>query len=81
MNMHHRRLAYCGAIAAYFLTLNGCATIHGDEGQLHVGNALDIYAPFDNSREWGPSYLVGPPGHHLGLGDRIDDARMAPPAR
>src|SRR5271165_4213086 len=32
----------------------------GDDGRAE-GYAVTIYEPFDNSRDWGPSYLVGPP--------------------
>jgi hypothetical protein len=78
MNTHRRWIVFAGALALSFITLNGCAMMHVDQGQLRVGDALNIYAPFDNSRDWGPSYLVGAPGHHLGMGTRIDDNRTDP---
>ncbi len=79
MNTDQRRLVRVGAPALSLLVLNGCATMHADDGQLHILDAFTVYAPFDNSRGWGPSYLVGAPGHHFGIGARIDDARTDPP--
>jgi hypothetical protein len=79
MSTHQRRLLRAGVLELSFVVLNGCAIMHTDEGQLRVGDALNIYAPFDNSRDWGPSYLVGAPGHHFGMGARIDDTRTDPP--
>jgi len=79
MNIHQRTHLRVGALELSFVVLNGCAMMHADQGQLRVGDALNIYAPFDNSRDWGPSYLVGAPGHHLGMGTRIDDNRTDPP--
>jgi hypothetical protein len=76
MSTHQRaRLLAAGVLELFFVVLSGCAMMHADEGQLRVGHALNIYAAFDNSRDWGPSYLVGAPGHHLGMGARIDDDR------
>jgi hypothetical protein len=43
------------------------------------GCALNSYPMFDNSRDWGPSYLIGPPGHHFGYGTRVDDSRTVGP--
>jgi hypothetical protein len=54
---------------------SGCALMSMDQGQWHIGQNVNIYEPYDNSRDWGPSYLVGPPGHHFGYGSRIDDMR------
>lgn len=70
-----RTILLVGALELSFVVLSGCAMMHADEGQLRVGDAINIYAPFDNSRDWGPSYLVEAPGHHLGMGVRIDDNR------
>ena len=75
MSTHQRTLSLVGVLELSLVVLNGCAMMHVDEGQLRVGDSLNIYAPFDNSRDWGPSYLVGAPGHHLGMGARIDDDR------
>ncbi|MGP0087505.1 MAG: hypothetical protein ACLP0B_28385, partial [Steroidobacteraceae bacterium] len=78
MSINQRTLLRAGVLELSFIVLNGCTMMHADEGQLRVGDALNIYAPFDNSRDWGPSYLVGAPGHHLGMGARIDDNRTDP---
>jgi hypothetical protein len=75
MSTYQRTLLLVGVLELSFVVLNGCAMTHVDGGQLRVGDALNVYAPFDNSRDWGPSYLVGAPGHHLGMGARIDDNR------
>src|SRR5208282_284623 len=32
-----------------------------EDGGREQGYAVTVYEPFDNSRDWGPSYLVGPP--------------------
>lgn len=79
MSTHQRTLLLLGMLELHFVALNGCAMMHADDGQLRVGDALNIYAVFDNSRDWGPSYLIGAPGHHLGMGARIDDNRTDPP--
>jgi hypothetical protein len=44
-------------------------------GGCAVSPGLNPYPMFDNSRDWGPSYLIGPPGHHFGYGTRVDDSR------
>jgi hypothetical protein len=76
MSTHRRTLLLAAAVLELAsVVLSGCATMHSDDGQIRVGDALNIYAAFDNSRDWGPSYLVGAPGHHLGTGVRIDDNR------
>jgi hypothetical protein len=75
MSTHQWTLLPAGVLELSFIVLNGCAMMHVGEGQLRVGDSVNIYAPFDNSRDWGPSYLVGAPGHHLGMGARIDDDR------
>lgn len=31
------------------------------DGDRTEGYAITLYEPFDNSRDWGPGYLVGPP--------------------
>lgn len=74
-NCYPRRLTYSSAIALLVLSFSGCAVRPGYDHQFRIGNDLDIYKLFDNSRDWGPSYLVGPPGHHFGYGARVDDSR------
>jgi hypothetical protein len=39
----------------------GCAVSGGDPGYQPNRYGVDFYEPFDNSRGYGPSYLVGPP--------------------
>jgi hypothetical protein len=57
----------------------GCAAQPpSDEREVRVGENLQIYDMYDNSRDWGPSFLVGPPAHHLGDESRIDDTRLVP---
>ncbi|HEX4153098.1 MAG TPA: hypothetical protein VHY75_12905 [Steroidobacteraceae bacterium] len=66
-------LALCAAILA------GCATQPpSPDREIRLGDRLNIYDMYDNSRPWGASYLVGPPAHHLGDESRIDDLRSAP---
>jgi hypothetical protein len=39
----------------------GCAISSGEPGYQPNTYGVDFYEPFDNSRSYGPSYLVGPP--------------------
>jgi hypothetical protein len=76
MNMtFQRRLVYGCGIVLLALSFGGCAVRAGYGDPLRIGDGLNIYAPFDNSRDWGPSYLVGSPDHHFGYGTRVDDGR------
>jgi hypothetical protein len=77
MRRSGRRFLICGSALALFLTsFGGCALRHGeDQGPSTAGRGLTFYGMYDNSRDWGPSYLVGPPDHHFGEGTRIDDDR------
>jgi hypothetical protein len=57
----------------------GCAAQPlSDEREVRLGDSLRLYDMYDNSRDWGPSFLVGPPAHHLGDESRIDDTRLVP---
>lgn len=49
-----------------------------DEREVRLGDNLRLYDMYDNSRDWGPGFLVGPPSHHLGDQSRIDDTRLVP---
>lgn len=49
-----------------------------DARAVRLTNNLQVYDMYDNSRAWGPSFLVGPPAHHLGDETRIDDTRLVP---
>jgi hypothetical protein len=59
-------LIYVSAVSLVILSCGGCASTVG----FMVGGARiynpHVYAPFDNARDWGPSYLVGPPDHRFG---------------
>jgi hypothetical protein len=64
------------AIALLVLS-GGCAISARSNNDDRRGYDLHVYKLFDNSRDWGPSYLVGPPGRHFGYGARVDDRRSA----
>lgn len=42
-----------------------------------LDHGRNFYGLYDNSRDWGPSYLVESPYHYLGDESRIDDSRSA----
>ncbi len=71
------RATAAGAAALPFL-LAGCVSTSGDVQGARLSDNFQVYAPFDNERDWGPSYLVGAPAHHLGDESRIDDTRSIP---
>jgi hypothetical protein len=52
--------------AALPLLMGGCISTSGDVQGARLTDNFQVYAPFDNERDWGPSYLVGAPSHHLG---------------
>jgi len=54
-----RQFAYCGALL--FLVIAGCAANSAYHVKTRVNDDFSFYEPFDNSRDWGPDYLVGPP--------------------
>jgi hypothetical protein len=66
------------AAAALPLLAAGCISTSGDVQGARLSDNFQVYAPFDNERDWGPSYLVGAPAHHLGDESRIDDTRSIP---
>jgi hypothetical protein len=72
------RATAAGAVALPLL-LAGCVSTSGDVQGARLTDNFQVYAPFDNERDWGPSYLVGAPAHHLGDESRIDDTRSIPP--
>ena len=55
--------------------MGGCVSTSGEVQSTRLNDNLVVYAPFDNERDWGPSYLVDAPYHHLGDGVRINDSR------
>jgi hypothetical protein len=67
------RAATVGAVALPLL-MDGCVSTSGDMQGARLSDNFQIYAPFDNERDWGPSYLVGAPSHQ----SRIDDTRATP---
>jgi len=61
-----RVLHGCGTAAlvlGFGFCAAGCASYGqgSDYGDHPNGYGVDFYEPFDNSRDYGPSYLVGPP--------------------
>jgi hypothetical protein len=60
--------------------MGGCVSTSGDVQGTRLNDSLVVYAPFDNERDWGPSYLVDAPDHHFGDEGRIGDSRSNPQA-
>jgi len=60
--------------------MSGCVSTStsGDVQGTRLNDNLVVYAPFDNERDWGPSYLVDAPDHHFGDEARIGDSRSNP---
>ena len=87
--MNHGTQLSAQRIALYGLgvALTAACTLSSSSdrmGQHPNDYGVDLYEPFDNSRDWGPSYLVGPP-----LRDRVypndnsnrtADSVLTPPA-
>jgi hypothetical protein len=70
-----RGFVWAGAVAVLSASFAGCVSTAGDGDGARLSDNLKISAPFDNERDWGPSYLVGPPTHDMGDQNRIDDTR------
>jgi hypothetical protein len=66
-NHYQRRFMRANVTTLLLFFFGGCALNPG-----YAGHMLHIYKPFDNSRAGGPSYLIGPPDHHLEDEARID---------
>ncbi len=49
------------ALTALALCAACTVPVSRSEDGSREGYAITLYEPFDNSRDWGPSYLVGPP--------------------
>jgi hypothetical protein len=60
--------------------MGGCVSMSGNVQGTRLNDNLVVYAPFDNERDWGPSYLVDAPDHHFGDELRIGDSRSIPQA-
>jgi hypothetical protein len=59
-------LIYAITVSLLIMSCGGCASTGGlGGGGARISN-FRVYAPFDNSRDWGPNYLVGPPDHRFG---------------
>jgi hypothetical protein len=68
-----------GAWLGVAALIAGCAAQPpSDEREMRLGDNLRLYEMYDNSRDWGPSFLVGPPTHEMGDQSRIDDTRLVP---
>ncbi len=66
--MNHGTQLSAQRIALYGLgvALTAACTLSSSSermGQHPNDYGVDLYEPFDNSRDWGPSYLVGPPSN------------------
>jgi hypothetical protein len=66
------------AATAVSLLMAGCVSMSGDVQGARLTDNFQVYAPFDNERDWGPNYLAGAPTHHLGDESRADDTRAVP---
>ncbi len=69
--------ATAASAAALPLLMGGCVSTSGDVQSARLSNNVQVYAPFDNERDSGPSYLVGAPGHP-GDAPQVDDTRSVP---
>ena len=58
--------------------MGGCVSTSGPVQGTRLNDNLVVYAPFDNERDWGPSYLVDAPYHHFGDRVRVEDTRSIP---
>jgi hypothetical protein len=54
------------AAAVLPLLMAGCVSTSGDVQGARLSDNFQVYAPFDNERDSGPSYLAGAPAHQLG---------------
>jgi len=78
-------IALCSLVLA-LSTACAVSNVPDRQGEHPNAYGIDLYEPFDNSREWGPPSLVGPPTNaeeypksdfHRAPGTAI---RLAPPA-
>jgi hypothetical protein len=70
-------LIYASAVALGILSCGGCASSHGFIGDGARIYNLRVYALFDNARDWGPSYLIGPADHRVGSELRAPGSAIA----
>jgi hypothetical protein len=71
-----RATAACAAMLP--LLMAGCVSTSGDVQGARLTDNLQVYAPFDNERDWGPSYLIGAPSHHVGDANSPADPKGPP---
>lgn len=69
---YQRQFALGFALVLSGVGLGGCASA---DRAVRVTDNFALYPLYDNERTWGSSYLVGPPQHHLGDEDRMQDTR------
>ena len=70
-----RTIVIAASSAAMFLLITGCASMRGDGEDSSSAPRFHLYSTFDNSRDTGPGYLVGPPGQQMTYGGRLDGGR------
>jgi hypothetical protein len=63
--------------AAMILSCGGCVSPVGLSGGGVRTYSLHLYAPFDNARDRGPGYLVGPLDHRFGSESRASGSDIA----
>ncbi len=61
--MSHLRQALMGYGSSMMLlvSIGGCAAYPAYDHTVRLSDDFSFFEPFDNSRDWGPNYLVGPP--------------------
>jgi hypothetical protein len=77
--MSIRHVLAKAALSSVPMLIAGCVSTSGDVQGARLSDNFELYAPFDNERDGGPSYLIGAPNNHLGDGARVDDTRSIPP--
>ena len=62
--------------------MSGCVSASGDLQATRLNASLVVYAPFDNERDWGPSYLADSPdrrSNSQATGTASADPSKSPP--
>jgi hypothetical protein len=62
-----------GACSTDGILTNGGIFPTGGTETTRLNDNFQLYAPFDNQRDWGPSFLVGPP-QQLGDQNRLQNS-------
>ena len=76
--MSIRHVLARAALSSLPMLMAACVSTSGEVQGARLSDNFEVYAPFDNERDWGPSYLIGAPNHHFGDQARIDDTRSIP---